>query len=367
MSANPARSLTQLELVQPLAVRLFKDHGAPVLAHEPVLLADISDVASEAWRDGCLRAGHPNVRLSEAPMRLSPILAEGSDSRCAGFKLELTMPNGKTTHRVFTFYCLRPVADRAMAPLLEAGVLKLGESYLFEVVVDPRGPALNHPPPNGIAVTMSLRSTALSYLRVPLRQLLERATPVALRDDQVPPVFYTQKAFAKSEACARRGAEADVESGGALFGSLAACPETGEFFTIIHDVIEVQDADEKKFSLAYSSRSWLRLQNTQQARQATFPLRADRLLGQTHGHPFRPNDGKVCAECEKRATCTLTSAWASPDDQMWHKTVFARQPWALCHIFGLSARGEPVHQLFGLKDGRLQARGYYLLPDFPFD
>ena len=183
----------------------------------------------------------------------------------------------------------------------------------------------------------------------------------------MPPVFYTEEALAKAEACARRGADTNVESGGALLGSLAACPETGEFFSIIHDVIEVQEADEQQFSLSYSSRSWARLQKIQDARQAAYPHRAERLMGQAHGHPFRPNDGKDCAECEKHATCTLTSAFVSPSDQKWHKGVFSRSPWALCHIFGLTARGEHVNQLFGLKDGRLQARGFYLLPDFPFD
>jgi hypothetical protein len=39
----------------------------------------------------------------------------------------------------------------------------------------------------------------------------------------------------------------------------------------------------------------------------------------------------------------------------------------LCHIFGLSARAEPVDKLFGLKDGRLQARGYYVLPEFDLE
>lgn len=368
MAANPAlSSLTRLELARPLAVQLFKEARAPEFAVAPVSVADFSDVASEAWRDGCLRVGRPDVPLAAAPMRLSPIFAEGSDSRCIGFGLELSLPDGKVNRSVFTFHCLRHVADRAMTRLLDAGVLKPGESCLFEVVVDPRQPRSRPPAQDALVANVAFRSPALAYLKVSLRQLLERATPVALLDDEVFPVFYTQEAFARSEACARRGAEADVESGGALFGALAACPESGEFCAIIQDVIEVQDADEKKFSLSYSSRSWLRLQQIQQARQAAFPLRADRLLGQTHGHPFKPNDGKLCADCEKRAVCTLNSAWASQDDEIWHRAVFARQPWALCHIFGLTARGEPVHQLFGLKDGRLQARGFYLLPDFPIN
>jgi hypothetical protein len=367
MTAIPATSLIRLELTRPLAVQLFKEHSAPPLAQEPVRRADFAIVASESWRDGCLRAGHPDLPLSALPMRLAPILVEGSDRRCAGFRLELSLPDGKTTASSFTIHSLRHVADRAMAPLLEAGFFKPGEISVFEVVVEPHSAAVSPPSGHDPAVAVSFRSAPLSYLKLPLRALLDRATPVALRDDALPPVFYTREALEKSESCARRGEQAGVETGGALFGSLAVCPDSGEFFSVIHDVVEVQEAEEKKFSLTYSSQSWQRLRKIQQARQAAFPQRADRLVGQTHLHPFLPNNGQVCAECWKRPTCTLSSAWASEDDQVWHRAVFARQPWALCHIFGLSARGESVHQLFGLNDGRLRARGFYVLPEFPFD
>jgi len=235
-------------------------------------------------------------------------------------------------------------------------------------VLDPQSRGAEGPQSEGVAVSVTLRSAPLSFLKLSFRELLERAAPVGLLDDdQAPPVFYTQAALGLSESCSRRGAQAGVESGGALFGSLAACPESGEFFTIVHDVVEVLDAQEKTFSLSYSGRSWQRLQKIQEARQAAYPECASRMVGQAHGHPFMPRDGQVCSECERRATCSLTSAWVSREDQSWHNAVFARQPWALCHIFGLTARGEPTHQLFGLKDGRLQPRGYYLLPDFHFD
>jgi hypothetical protein len=36
----------------------------------------------------------------------------------------------------------------------------------------------------------------------------------------------------------------------------------------------------------------------------------------------------------------------------------------LCHIFGLTARGDKVNALFGLHDGRLQSRGFFTIPDF---
>jgi hypothetical protein len=230
-----------------------------------------------------------------------------------------------------------------MAPLLEVGVLELGESCLFEVVVDPRDPSISRPQEKGIEVTVSLRSTPLTYLRVSLRPLLERATPVALLDEEVLPVFYTQEAFAIAEVCARRGAEAKVESGGALFGSLAVCPETGEFFAIIHDVIEVQDAEENSFSLRLP-RQLVRPRKSRRA--AAYPERADRPPGQTHGHPFRPTTARCVPNAETR-DLTLTSAGVA--GYCLVQSGLACQPWALCHIFGLTAR-EPAHQLFA-KDG----------------
>ncbi len=365
MTANPAAScFTRLELARPLAVRLRRAADAPPLACAPVSAPDFSEVAGEAWRDVCLRAGHPQVPLAGAPMLLAPILANGSEVRCAGFSLQLALPGGHAGSVAFTIHCLRHVAERAIAQLVEACVLKQGETCLFEVIVDPQQAPTRQPAGGPAVASVSLRTPPLTYLTVSLRKLLARATPVALLDDEVFPVFYTQEAFAQCEACARRGEKAGVESGGALFGSLASCPESGEFCAIIRDVIEIEDADQAKFSLAYSGRSWHRLQQIQQARQAAFPQHADRLLGQAHGHPFRPNDGKLCSECEKLDTCTLSSAWVSQDDQNWHRAVFARQPWALCHVFGLTPRGEPVNQLFGLKDGGLKSRGFYLLPDF---
>jgi hypothetical protein len=367
MNPNLAADFLYLKQAAPLAVRIFTEHSTSPLAIEPVRSADLADAAGEAWRDGCLRTGHPNLPLSEMAMRLHPVRTTDHAARCAGFRLELGFPGAGSTPPEFTIHSLRHMAERAAAPLVAAGVLQAGQNYTYDVAIDASAAAPSPTSEAGIAMGMSVRSAPLAYLKVPLRGLLRRATPMALLDDEVFPVFYTQEAFAKAEACARHGAQREppVETGGVLLGSLIACPDCGEFGAVVTDVIEVQDAEEATFSLSYSSRSWMRLQSILKARQAAYPERVERFLGQSHGHSFRPNDGQTCTECEKRATCTLTSAFVSRDDQAWHRAVFARQPWSLCHIFGLSARGEPVHQLFGLKDGRLQARGFYLLPDFP--
>lgn len=358
---------TPLTFHQPLVLQLIREDGGPPLARHRLRAADFSDVAAEAWRDACLRAGHATTPLSAAPMQLSPIFTAATGPRGLGFEVEVTRPDGTTAPRGFTLQSLRHVADHLTGPLLQAEVLKPGDAYRFEVVaedaVTPASAAADSPP---APVPPAPRIRPLAFLSLPLRPLLHQASPVALLEDEDPPVFFTRDALRRAEAGARRGELASIETGAALIGSLAACPESGEFFSIVHDVLEIEAATEEPFSLAYSGQSWQRLHRILAARQAAHPERVERLLGQAHGHPFRPNDGKVCADCARRAACTLSSAWASDFDQRWHRAVFARQPWALCHIFGLTARGDAVHQLFGLRDGRLQARGFHLLPEFNF-
>ena len=90
---------------------------------------------------------------------------------------------------------------------------------------------------------------------------------------------------------------------------------------------------------------------------------AVRLLGQCHGHNFLPN-GKTCEHCLQRPYCSLNNVFVSVDDQNWSRAVFCRQPWQLCHIFGLSARGDQLDSLHTLQNGRLSARGYFTLPSF---
>jgi hypothetical protein len=202
---------------------------------------------------------------------------------------------------------------------------------------------------------------------VSLPDLLAQSTPVDIEnEDTTFPVFITREALEKAEKAALKGGgqPKPVETGGVLIGSLALCETTPEFCVIVRDVLEVQDADQTTFSLSYTSESWGKILTVLKARQGAHPDDPVMLAGQVHGHPFRPGSGNLCAECPRLPVCTANSAFASEDDQTWHRAVFAQQPWALCHIFGLSARGDWANRLYGLHDGRLQARGYYVLSQF---
>jgi len=351
----------------PLAVALRTGIDEPVLVNEPVRLPDLSDILSESWRDQVLRRGHSHIPLADAPIRVRPGLAAASRGGCDGVRVEVNLPDSLPRSHSFSIHSLRHVAERAAASLLKADLLTTGQQYYYEIAPRKTEAALvpEHPPRTDV-LSVSIKTAPLRFLKVSLRGLLEQATPVDLLDDGSFPVFYTRAAFLKAETIAFKGASAvqPIETGGALVGSLAICQQTGELCAIIRDVIEVEEAEQTQFTLSYSSRTWALLHTLLRARQVAQPEDSFILMGQAHAHPFRPTDGKICAQCDQLPVCNLSSAFVSAEDRNWHRAVFAHQPWALCHIFGLSPRGEQVNRLFGLRDGRLQPRGWYVLPDF---
>ena len=365
MNSSTQSSFCQLAVPQPLELLVRSEMLGPPLGRGPIGAADIADAVAEAWRDLCLRHGYPEQALVDIPVALLPFYPNGDDrARCTGFELELELPDGQRRRQKFSLKCLRPVAARLADALLSAGLLGQEQPYFYELAVV-TGQAAPRPASGSPAFSLKAKSPPPRCLRVPLRSLLQAAKAVGMLDEEAFPVFFTATALAKAEAFSRQGARSvpPLESGGVLVGSLGFCEVTKEFFAIVTDVLEANEAEQTTFSLAYSGQSWTRIQVILKARQAAHPEQVVRLLGQCHGHNFLPNDGTRCAECDKRPVCGLTSVFVSPDDQTWMSAVFARQPWALCLIFGLNARNEPVQQLYSLKDGLWQARGYFLLPD----
>jgi hypothetical protein len=302
------------------------------------------------------------VPFSEAELCFSPAFRECSDRVCRSLVAEAVAPIVSSFRHEFGLRSLADVALHRAARLREANVLEPDAKFIYEIWAEPQpeSTSASHRP-------SSVRSAPLSVLSVPVAPLLQDARPVGELVPSLFPVFFTIPALARAERCARRGASANppVESGAALVGPLCSCPDTGEFFCVVTEAFDLVGSEESPLSLGFSNQSWTHIQTVLRARQAAQP--AVRLLGQAHGHPFVPNDGETCAECPKRAVCTLTSVFASASDRSWMRAVFSRQPWQLCLIFGLTARNEPAQGLFALHDGRLTERGFHVLPDFDPD
>ncbi|UCG13578.1 MAG: hypothetical protein JSU72_03615 [Deltaproteobacteria bacterium] len=351
-----------------LAVAVRLQPNGPEIKREPITSLDLTDLYSEVWL-AYLRSGHPATSYSQLSMCVLPVFREENRDRCDGFVVQARGPNRETTSLQFDIRAVYHVAQRASKRLLETSVLQ-PSSYLYYELVAERRPT---PPPSlpaaeGAGVgTFVNKHIPLKYLNLPLQPLLEEAKAVGSVDHWIP-VFYTLDVLKMAERFSREGAkyEPAQESGGVVLGSLCSCPDSGEFFVLATDVIQLFDADQTSFSLTYSNKTWARIQQVVRTRQANPATRTERIVGQCHGHNFLP-----CAEkgkgdgCEQRRTCQMTSAFVSEHDLEWSRSVFVRQPWAFCHIFGLDARGRPVHRQFGFRSGRLTERGYYLMERLP--
>jgi hypothetical protein len=349
-----------------VSVALRQEQGGPVLLRELVLEDDLIDPLSECWLESVLRKGRTHVELDALRQQVVPLFSK-SGATCLGYTLEVSEPDGHTGRRDFTIHSLEGVASRGAQRLIDRGDLRKGDLYYFEVQAD-RSPAASLPTPVDVPTLEGrARTRPILPLDVSIAPLLERARTVGPQDPDAFKVFYTEASLARAETLSRKGADSHpaVETGGVLIGSLARCPETGDLFVLVLDVLEAAGAQEKEFSLYYSSQTWGRIQAVMKAMESQPATRTFRMVGQCHGHSFLPANGATpCEVCPQVEVCGRTSVFVSTDDIDWARAVFRRQPWQISHIFGLNARREHVQGLFGLRDGRLLERGFHVIPEF---
>ncbi|NNE91477.1 MAG: hypothetical protein HKN23_07505 [Verrucomicrobiales bacterium] len=352
-----------------LAIEILEAETQKTIGMEPVHEADFSEAIHENWRENHLRKGLIKASPDDLPIEAILIADKENPARCLGYALTMPGPDGKTAHSVFSVYSLDFVARRGIQRLRQNGKIEKDTATFYRLAYQPGLLPAAEKPANQTGMTVVRQKPELHYLRVPLAPLLDRATtdplPLGLSgEEKAFPVFFTEKALQQAEECSRKGAvdNPNFESGGVLAGSLASCPDTGEFFAIVHAVFPATDTEETLVSLTFSGKSWARIQSIVQARQKIQP--AFRLLGNCHGHNFVPNDGQTCEACPTREHCDSHNLFCSADDREWTRAVFGKNPFQLCQIFGLTARGDHARGLFGLHDGRLNLREFHIMPDF---
>jgi hypothetical protein len=370
--ASPKPRSSLIVLTERVAVLLRGRKDGPELMREWLTEPDLRDPLSELWLHEFLRKGRPDVCLADLRPDVVPLRSDNHHERCTGFALEASGPDGVTRRREFSVHAAAWAAARAARKLKANGRLDADVSYAYELVAAAAPPAgLQSAAPDAAAgMSIAERPVPVDYLTVPLPPLMATARQVGEVDDGCFPILYTEDAFTKGERFARKGGRSQppVETGYVLIGPLCSCPETGEFFAVVRDAIEVLDADEGEFSLSYTGQSWKRIQAMLRVLRGQPSTRADRVLGQGHGHNFPVAGGAPpCEICSQLATCTRTNATVSEADRVWTRAVFGAQPWQMCHIFGSNGRSEPVHKLFGLRDGQLLERGFHVIPEFQFE
>jgi hypothetical protein len=357
-----------------LSVRLRRRLRSEVIAVEQVRDRDLTDAIAEIWMEGYLRKGFAEVEMGEVEVQLRTIYRQNAEAGryCDGFELEIRNPGGAATRRFFSRECLAPVAERGSRRLLEDGTLQTGDLFFYDMAIGDGEALVNASGAGRTDAELTLRGPesrgAPGHLRVPLRLLLDRSEAESPYTADAPyPIFFTRSARERAERISRKGADVmpPVETGGLLIGPLCVCPDSGEMFAVILDVLEAADSEATTHTLTYSSATWARIQAILRARQADPATRHHRIIGQTHGHNFLPFDGAAqCDECPHRAECTRSTAHLSAADRTWARAVFNGEPWSVSQVFGLDPRSNPVEAFYGQRGGSLVKRGYGVIDDF---
>lgn len=351
-----------LSFDRPLAVKLRRGEDGPELASRPLRPNDLVDLRGEMWLEFFLRRGMPDVPLEAVSLKVTPRSPPAALARCEGFVVEASGPHNQSFEREYSMDLFADTATSLAQELIIQGRLGASEPYYWYIT----GQGARHEPQQpALSFSIAATSEPLTYVRHRLDELVRGAETVGTHDERDMKVFYLRKSLQRAETFARQGAQQHpaVETGAVVVGTLVSCPDTGELFAVVTDALELTDAVEKRFSLAYTGQTWARARAILRARQARHP--SLRMLGQGHGHNFYPADGAPpCELCSQAKVCGRTSVFVSTDDRAWTRAVLSGQPWALCHIFGFNARREEVGELFGLGENRLRPRGYYVIDHF---
>jgi hypothetical protein len=359
-SATVARG--GLDFEQPLVMKLCLGEDGPELASRSLRAGDLVDLRSEIYLELFARRGMPEVDPQDIWLRVVPRWSPTPRPRCEGFTVEAGGPGGKRLTCDHSIYLFGDIATLLAEDLVIQGQLGATDIYYWHIEADAAPPRETAP---AMAFSIAASHTPLIYATYPIDELTRDAEVSGQIDPRHLPVFYLRRARQRAEMFARRGAgqQPPVETGAILIGILASCPDSGEFYAVVCDALELANPVESKFSLTFSGETWARAQAVIRARQAQQP--AQRLLGQCHGHNFIPGDAAPpCEACATAKVCGRSSVFASTSDANWTRRALSGQAYALCHIFGLNARKEEVGDLFTFRDNQLQPRGYYVIDQF---
>ncbi len=200
-----------------------------------------------------------------------------------------------------------------------------------------------------------------------MSRFLALAQPCGPQREDDYPVFVLEDALQQAEQLAT--GNPDVEGGAWLVGNLfhQRLPQP-EIFGVVHTVLGVQGAEQKRDSLSFSSSSYFTAQETLMRRRVQLGREGELVFGLYHTHPFLPSlleDRDSCAQCKLVAECKATSSFFSQQDAVFHRAVFGRAAYAVQMVLGLTPRREPDLKMFSFDGGLFRERGYYRLSRMP--
>ncbi len=213
-----------------LTAHVRLEDSGPIVEREPVVRRDFDDVLAELWFEAWWRRGEPGRRFESMNVELAPRSVGRVDGGrlVTGYELRTPDPAGDSCRRVFTILSLQWAAERAARRLIAQGRLRVGDTYVYDLVARRRDPDRAEPEAEQAALPMTAvrRDPPLRWLFVDPRTLLDGARTVGRHGERHedrqggegdwPHVFYTDLARVQAERLSRLGAQ--LRTGGRVRG-----------------------------------------------------------------------------------------------------------------------------------------------------
>ncbi len=243
----------------------------PSVVREPVSVSDLLPLFSEVWQEQYLRKGRTDVALNDIDFRLLPVYGSGGPPLCVALHIESRGPDGHDFSR-FDIEAMEHVARRGEKRLREAGILQPATPYVWRILGEKNGvkPLYHAQGDKNDSANNAIRYKPLDVCRLPLGRVLDHAAVVEDVGSWVP-VIYFREALNMAERYSRQGGaqRPPTESGSMMLGIPCACPETGAFFVLVTEAVELVGTAETAttFSLTYSAKTWDHIHRILETRQ----------------------------------------------------------------------------------------------------
>jgi hypothetical protein len=254
-------------------------------------------------------------------------------------------------------------AERWTQELIANKTLTKGGKARFKVFSSEPPPV----DPGSASITARVLRQSLPFAAARMADYLKVSKPCGPQCEDDYPVFLLAAALEQAEQLA--AGNDDVEGGAWLIGNLyhQVTPQP-EVFGVIHTVLRVHGAEQKRDSLNLSTASYYAAQQTLSRRRVHMGREGELVFGLYHTHPFLPSlleDRDSCANCPLISDCNATSSFFSQQDAVFHRAVFGRAAYAVQMVQGLTPRREPDLKMFCFDGGLFRERGYYRLSRMP--
>ncbi len=248
----------------------------------------------------------------------------------------------------------KEAAAEASADLVRRGKLAAGDTYLFQAVAFAKN-GYAAAPAAGLQLEVVEESPSIDFIESGLGDYLRRSSPIGVVDSDDMPVFIPRRVLDDAAALTRR--DEGTETGGILIGRLHHDPALPEIFAEVTALIPAEHTRGSAVKLTFTAETW-------SAASAAISLRnrAEIYLGYMHSHPVKMWCRARECTLEKQKTCHLAKDFFSEDDRAVMRAAFPR-----AHSLGLVANdtafADVSFSLFGWREGRIHARGFYVLEE----